>query len=124
MVVSSKLHLQNQPNWAPDLDGESYIVVSKKDKLKDVLKLDNKDTFFKGTVFEGEEFTAIADNKFGSQTNFFIFDDQAAFNSGSQPLQTLSYHTSCSQPIQLGDIIGSVELVGYVGEDGSAGSVF
>ena len=34
-------------------------------------------------------------------------------------LQTIEYHTSCSQPIQLGDVIGNVTLVGYVGEDGS-----
>ena len=107
----------------PDFDGESYIVVSKEDKLKDVFELEDKDTFFAGTVPEGEDFTAMGE-KFGSQTNFFIFDDQAAFSSGSNPLQTLGYHTSCSQPIRLGDIIGSVELVGYVGEDGSAGSVF
>lgn len=99
-------------------------MVSKKDKLKDVFELESKDTFFAGTVLEGEEFTAMAEKKFGSQTNFFIFDDQSAFNSGSAPLQTLGYHTSCSQPIRLGDIIGSVELVGYVGEDGSAGNVF
>jgi hypothetical protein len=34
-------------------------------------------------------------------------------------LQSVEYHTSCSQPIQLGDIIGNATLVGYVGEDGS-----
>ena len=66
----------------------------------------------------GEEFTADVDlageDKFGSKTFIHFFDDQ---NGGL--LQSLEYHTSCSQPIQLWDIIGNAELVGYVGEDGS-----
>ena len=32
----------------------------------------------------------------------------------------VEYHTSCSQPIQLGDVIGNATVVQYDGEDGSA----
>ena len=89
----------------PDEDGESYIVVGDGD-------------LFAGLVQEGSVFTI--GGSFGSNTVFEIYDNQAAFNAGDSPLQTLEYHTSCSQPIQLGDTIGSVILVGYQGEDGSA----
>ena len=88
----------------PDDDGESYIVVGDGD-------------LFAGVVQEGSVFTI--GGSFGSNTVFEIYDDLAAFNAGASPLQTLEYHTSCSQPIQLGDMIGSVILVGYQGEDGS-----
>jgi uncharacterized repeat protein (TIGR01451 family) len=33
-------------------------------------------------------------------------------------LQTVGYHTSCSAPIVLGDVIGGVTLTGYMGETG------
>jgi hypothetical protein len=69
-------------------------------------------------VFTASAAHAGAD-RFKSNTFIYVFDDFAAFAAGSDPLQTMRYHTSCSQPIQLGDVIGSVTLVGYVGEDGS-----
>uniref|UniRef100_UPI003561BE26 DUF7467 domain-containing protein n=1 Tax=Stieleria sp. TaxID=2795976 RepID=UPI003561BE26 len=88
-----------------DDDGESYIVVGDGD-------------LFEGTVVEGATFTVSGD--FGSNTVFEIYDSFAAFQANASPLQTLEYHTSCSQTIQLGDVVGSVILVGYDGEDGSA----
>ncbi|QDV44265.1 Serine-aspartate repeat-containing protein D precursor [Stieleria neptunia] len=88
-----------------DDDGESYIVVGDGD-------------LFEGTVVEGATFTVSGN--FGSNTVFEIYDSFAAFQANASPLQTLEYHTSCSQPIQLGDVVGSVILVGYDGEDGSA----
>jgi uncharacterized repeat protein (TIGR01451 family) len=89
----------------PDTDGESYIVVG-------------GGNLFAGTVLEDNEFTISG--SFGSNTVFEIYDDLAAFDAGDNPLQTLEYHTSCSQPIQLGDVIGSVTLVGYEGATGSS----
>ena len=50
----------------------------------------------------------------GSSTVISIADDQ-----GGPVIQTVDYHTSCSDIIQLGDQIGSLTLVGYNGEDGS-----
>ncbi|WP_167546894.1 DUF7467 domain-containing protein [Stieleria maiorica] len=88
----------------PDDDGESYILVDGGD-------------LFAGVVAEGAVFTIGGD--FGSNTVFEIYDDLAAFQSGQSPLQVLEYHTSCSQVIQLGDLIGSVILVTYEGEDGT-----
>ncbi len=88
----------------PDDDGEAYIVAANGD-------------LFAGTVSAGAEFT-LAGN-FRSNTVIEICDDEAAFNGGIAPLQTIAYHTSCSQPIQFGDLIGSVILFGYDGENGS-----
>ena len=93
----------------PDDDPDAYIVVSKDGKL------DSDKIFFEGNVSAGESFTAATTkDKFGGDISFQIFDQQ-----GGELLQTFEYHTSCSQPIQLGDILGSVELTGYVGEEGA-----
>jgi hypothetical protein len=34
-------------------------------------------------------------------------------------LQSVTYHTSCSQPITLGDVVGNATLVAYDGELGA-----
>jgi hypothetical protein len=74
--------------------------------------------FFSGTVLLGDAFTAKAANagetRFASNTFIHIF------SPGMQLLQSVQYHTSCSAPIVLGDVIGGVTLVGVVGETGSA----
>ncbi|MEL6927723.1 MAG: SdrD B-like domain-containing protein [Cyanobacteria bacterium J06600_6] len=62
-------------------------------------------------VTSGETITVGVD---GSSTVVSIADDQ-----GGPIIQTVDYHTSCSDIIQLGDQIGSLTLVGYSGEDGS-----
>lgn len=90
----------------PDDDDEAYVIVT------------NDDTeFFAGVVSTGMEFV-VAGN-FKANTVFEIYDDLAAFNGGDAPLQTIDYHTSCSKPIQLGDLVGSVTLTAYQGENGS-----
>ena len=62
-------------------------------------------------VNSGDTFTIGVD---GSNTNITVLDDQ-----GGPALQSIDYHTSCSDIIQLGDQIGSITLVGYNGENGS-----
>ena len=62
-------------------------------------------------VSTGGTFTVNVD---GSNTGIGIADDR-----GGPVIQTVEYHTSCSDIIQLGDQIGSLTLVGYNGEDGS-----
>ncbi len=95
-------------NGDPAGDPSVYIVAGNKD-FNNIL--------FAGTVALGEEFVldgAGSDRgKFDSETRINIFDSE-----GGTLLQSLSYHTSCSQPIQLGDVIGSVTLTGYNGVDG------
>ena len=51
---------------------------------------------------------------FGSKIFIHFWDD-----SSGGLLQTIEYHTSCSQTIRLGDVIGNATLVAYVGEKGS-----
>ena len=111
----------------PDNDSTAYVVVASTDKLDEVYQLKSDKIYFNGTVATGDEFVASAANigkdDFESKTLIFVFEDEAAFLSKAAPLQTAEYHTSCSQPIFLGDTIGSVELIGYVGKDGSVGEV-
>lgn len=54
--------------------------------------------------------------KLGSDTAVKIFDEII----GIHLLQEIEFDTSCSDPIQLGDQIGSLTIVGYTGENGSA----
>ena len=70
---------------------------------------------FSGNVSVGGVFTASRLPSFAADTLAEIFDD-----SGGALLQTIGYHTSLSQPIYLGDDIGGLTLVGFVGENGSA----
>ena len=74
-------------------------------------------SFFSQEVELGERVTISADSfgkgKFGSETSFAINGDDPG------ETQSLTYHTSCSQPIRLGDVIGGLTLVGFEGEDGS-----
>ncbi|MGR8920137.1 MAG: DUF7467 domain-containing protein, partial [Gammaproteobacteria bacterium] len=96
---------------AIDDDGTSWVVVTKE---SDPDKFTN--LHFAGNVAFGETFTASEafDNvSFGSSTYVHFYDDE-----GGTLLQSLTYHTSCSQPIQFGDVVGNVELVGYEGTDG------
>ncbi|WP_068130267.1 DUF7467 domain-containing protein [Roseimaritima ulvae] len=100
---------------AVDDDGASFVIVTDKSNASDALSGEGK-RYFEGSVAVNAEFTANEDlDDFGSTTYIHFFDDA----SGGL-LQSVVYHTSCSQPIQLGDVVGNATLVGYQGEDGSA----
>lgn len=109
----------------PDDDSNAYLVVTdrKPKDLDDVFSAAAV-TYFQGSVSEGTEFIAKAADagldRFKSNTFFYVFDDEDAFDNQDAPLQKMRYHTSCSQPIRIGDVIGSVELTGFVGEHGTA----
>ena len=98
-----------------DDDGTSYVVATDEDNAVAVLSGSGR-RFFAGDVpFQGL-FVAHEDTgSFVSTLNVHFFDD-----SSGGLLQTIEYHTSCSQPIELGDIIGNATLVTYVGELGPA----
>ncbi len=99
-------------NNGVDDDGTSFIVVSDEDDANKALDGDGKQ-FFRGNVDFGELFEANDNtDSFGSKTFIHFFD-----NANGGLLQTIEYHTSCSQPIQLGDVIGNATLFGYDGED-------
>ncbi|MBI3157524.1 MAG: hypothetical protein HYZ20_19260, partial [Burkholderiales bacterium] len=84
--------------------------------------------YFAGLVDVHAEFTAAAANggqtTFGANTYLHFFDDAVGGSTvGSGLLQSVSYHTSCSQVINLGDVTGNATLVGYVGENGTIDSL-
>ncbi|PSN17992.1 hypothetical protein C7271_14850 [filamentous cyanobacterium CCP5] len=101
---------------AVDNDGTSFIIVTDEDKAADALSGKGK-RYFADEVNVGDEFLASVFNantdKFGSNTYIHFFDDR----SGGL-LQSVSYHTSCSQPMRLNDMVGNATLVGYQGETG------
>ena len=74
-------------------------------------------TFFSGQVALGDEFVLDVDNaaclnRFSANTYIYIMDTEANL------LQTVQYHTSCSAPIHLGDVVGGVEVTGFFGTNG------
>lgn len=95
-------------------DGTFRVIVSKEDDPDKALDGKAEDTFFDDEVTVGDTFTAssIEGKKLPSNTYIHVFD-------GNSAIQTSSYHLSCSQPINLGDVIGASTLIGYVGEDAS-----
>ena len=91
--------------------------------------------YFQGEVTTGEKIFADAtlnqltntpvpapNNVFstaaGADIYIDIFASQAAFQSNATPTQTMAYSTSSSNQMHLGDDIGSLTLVGYVGANG------
>jgi uncharacterized repeat protein (TIGR01451 family) len=95
----------------------------------------NGQIYFEGEVQSGEHIyadatinqltnTAVAapNNVFstaaGADIYIDIFASQAAFESGSSAVQTMAYSTSSSNQMHLGDEIGSLTLIGYVGANG------
>ena len=102
---------------------DSYFFVTNSTDLSKVFS-GAAANYFSGTVSLEDQFTATAASagatKFSSNMMIYMFDNVASFNAGSAPLQTMQYHTSCSQPINLGDVIGGVVIVGAVGETGSS----
>ena len=99
-----------------DDDGVSYIVVTDEDDATKALAGGGK-RFFQGDVAFDQSFVANnATDSFGSNTYVHFFDD-----STGGLLQSISYHTSCSQPIQIGDVVGNATLIGYQGENGEFG---
>jgi hypothetical protein len=102
--TSDKWVATGDPNDAPLV----RIVVS--DRNKKVIATGLK--YFDGIVALGGFFTAdaaaVGGDKLGTQTIIRIYD-----LSGNL-LQYVDFHTSCSQPIAIGDTFGAVEIMGFV----------
>ncbi|MCI0796814.1 MAG: hypothetical protein J4N99_08345, partial [Chloroflexi bacterium] len=75
-------------------------------------------TWFEGAVPLNGTFdisAALANkDRLSSNTYVLVFTED-----GSTLLQSIKFHTSCSQPLNLGDQFGSALLVGFVGENGT-----
>ena len=95
----------------------------------------NASIYFEGEVVTGEKIFADAtlnqltntpvaapNNQFstiaGSDIHAFVFSSQADFQNHAAPTQTMSYGTGSSQAMHLGDKVGSLALVGYIGSNG------
>ena len=106
-----KVSVEGDPGFA----SEVHIIAADK-KLADLYKTKTK-IFFNGTVLLGETFgidaTAAGADKLKANTYVHIFDLEG------EVLQTIKFHTSCSQPLALGDEFGGVQLVGFIGEHGA-----
>ena len=89
------------------------IIASNKKKLFDR----KAKVWFDGTVNLGENFAIDAANanqdKVGAETYVYIIDGQGDL------IETIRFHTSCSQPLALGDDFGSITLAGFVGDGGT-----
>jgi hypothetical protein len=76
---------------------------------------DDDAVYFDGLVQLGDEFFALASNagedKFKANTRVEIFGTDGAL------LEELLFHTSCSQPLAVGDTFGSLTLTTFVPED-------
>jgi hypothetical protein len=95
----------------------------------------NAAIYFEGEVVSGEKIFADAtlnqltntlvaapNNHFstvaGADICAYVFNSQSDFLAHASPLQTMVYNTSGSQAMHLGDQIGSLSLIGYVGTTG------
>jgi protocatechuate 3,4-dioxygenase beta subunit len=89
--------------------------------------------YFQGAVTSGEDIyadattnvltnTPIAGGHFsttpGADIFAYVFSSQAAFKADAAPIQTMAYNTSGSQAMHIGDTIGSLSVIGFVGAKG------
>jgi 5-hydroxyisourate hydrolase-like protein (transthyretin family) len=77
--------------------------------------------YFDGQVLLGETFDINA--RSGGQTTLETNTYFYVYNLSGTLLQSVIFHTSCSQPIQLGDIYGSAQLVGYKNSSGGGATL-
>ena len=110
---SDKFSCSGDPAFAPTV----FVRASDEEDPND----NGANVWFEGTVNLGEMFEINADNagedKLKAETFVHVFDMQ-----GGNLLQVVEFHTSCSQPIRLGDQYGSIRIDCFVGEDEVMGS--
>lgn len=98
---------------SPNSDSLVYIIVN------DYNNHTSGKIWFSGYVSIDSFFTINAalagETRLSSNTVVHIFNHQ-----GGTKIQTVNFHTSCSQPLQIGDQWGSVELIGIVSETGES----
>lgn len=102
-----------------DLAGNSpiHIVVTDKDKPFD----SKAKIFFDGIVSLGETFGI--DASLGGWARLKAHTVVHFFDLDGNWMRAVKFHTSCSQPLILGDKYGGVQLVGFVGEHGATAGI-
>jgi uncharacterized repeat protein (TIGR01451 family) len=112
---SSKVEVIGDPNDAADV----FIVASNKLNLNDK----KAKIWFEGMVDLNDIFAIDAalanDNHFSAATFVQIFID----NTMGTLLQSIEFHTSCSQPLSTLDQFGGVQVVGFISENGGSGGL-
>ncbi len=97
----------------PSFDALVYIIAN------DDNSATSGDIWFSGEVALDSSFTLDAGaqgaSKLPSNTVIHVFDAQ-----GGTEIQTVNFHTSCSQPINTGDQYGSLQIVGMISETGAS----
>ncbi|NNF63452.1 MAG: hypothetical protein HKN07_04260 [Acidimicrobiia bacterium] len=100
-----------------DADPVHIIVTDKEDPNDDKAKI-----FFDDVVALGDDFNAdsmMADkDEFPSATFVFIYDE-----TETTLLQSIEFHTSCSQPLNLGDQFGAIQFIGLTDKDGNSAGI-
>ncbi|MBI3118879.1 MAG: hypothetical protein HYZ00_09350, partial [Candidatus Hydrogenedentes bacterium] len=101
----------------PNDAAQVQIVVTDRDDINDP----KARIYFTGVVPLGGTFVidaaAAGTTRLRTNTSVFVFD-----LSGNL-LQSVKFHTSCSQPLILGDQYGALQLVGFTAEKGAVPAV-
>ena len=107
-------------NVTDDLMGDEEVFIRASDKEDP--NAGNAKVWFTGLVSLDNTFeidaTNAGENKLKSKTFVHIYSEE-----NGTLLQTIEFHTSCSQPLFLGDQFGGIQLTGYLSENG-AGDIF
>ena len=116
----------------PTVDGtRSYI---------EAFELGGGELYFSGFAEVGGEFTALAEEKFSANMNITIYDipadlidtpeaditpeDRSNIVQPSNLVQTVIYHSSCSQNLFLKDRFGAIQLVLFINNEQGVVSCF
>jgi hypothetical protein len=101
----SKVTINGNPMFASPV----YIVASEKAN-------GGGKVYFSGQVALGETF--VIDAKLGGDTELRSETWVTIYDLNGNVLQSIRFHTSCSQPLALGNQFGSIQLVGFLNKNG------
>ena len=101
----SKVTITGNPMFATPV----YIVASEKAN-------GGGDVYFSGQVALGETF--VIDSTAGGRSELRSDTWVTIYDLNGNVLQSIKFHTSCSQPLALGDQFGGIQLVGFVNKNG------
>jgi hypothetical protein len=72
--------------------------------------------YHEGYVNVGDQFTILNGHKLGANTNITVYPSAEDASNSENILQTLVFHTSCSQPLKLSDRYESVQVIVYAND--------
>lgn len=73
--------------------------------------------YHEGYVIVGDQFTILNGDQLGANTNITVYSSAGDASSSENILQTLVFHTSCSQEsLSLSDRYGSIQVIVYAND--------